>query len=78
MNELGTAKDVGALIGVSQQRVFQLAEDDPTFPAAVHSFGRMRVWHIPSVVAWSERPDIKERRSTPGRPRGKPKEASAE
>jgi predicted DNA-binding transcriptional regulator AlpA len=73
MTELGTAEQVGALIGVSRQRVFQLAVDDPTFPQSVHTFGRLRVWHIPSVVKWSERPEIKERRSTPGRPRSKPK-----
>jgi predicted DNA-binding transcriptional regulator AlpA len=69
MDELGSAEEVGALIGVSRQRVHQLADLDPTFPQPVRHFGRLPVWHIPAVIAWSERPEIKARRTTPGRPR---------
>ena len=69
MDELGDTNDVAAFLKVSRPRVHQLADEDPTFPQAVRSFGRMRVWHMPAVRAWAERDDIKARRTTPGRPR---------
>jgi predicted DNA-binding transcriptional regulator AlpA len=69
VDELGDANAIAKLLGVSRPRVHQLAEEDPSFPPAVRQFGRMRVWHIPTVEAWRDRADIKARRSTPGRPK---------
>lgn len=57
--------EVASIIGVSRQRVFQLARDYPDFPEPVAVLASGRVWERAAVEAWSwAHPDRR-----PGRPR---------
>lgn len=59
---LGTSEVAGAL-GVSRQRVHQLATKDPTFPAPLVRVKRGPLWDARAINAWVAHLD-----RTPGRP----------
>jgi hypothetical protein len=59
---VGTA-DIAAILGVSRQRVNELAEDHPLFPNEVAAVGGRRVYTRDSITAFSEQWD-----RSPGRP----------
>jgi len=48
-----TAGQVAQLLGVSRQRVHQLTEEDPTFPAPVAVLSIGRVWERADIEKWA-------------------------
>lgn len=54
--ELLTATDVGRLLGVSRQRVSQLAAT-PGFPEPIGTLGRSRIWRRPDIERWAATTD---------------------
>jgi predicted DNA-binding transcriptional regulator AlpA len=50
-----TSGDVAKLLGLTRQRVHQIIEEDPTFPAPamVLGVGRGRVWETAAVEKWA-------------------------
>ncbi len=50
---LVAAKEIGDMLGVSRQRVTQLAAI-PTFPAPVAVLSVGRIWLREDIVAWAE------------------------
>ena len=57
--------EVAKVLGVSRQRVHQLADSDPDFPNPVAKLSRGRLWSRVQISEW----DRRKRRST-GRPKG--------
>jgi len=60
--------EVAGILGVSRQRVYQLAHDYPDFPAPVAMLASGRVWDRAAIEAWTEgHPDRRpgRRRRTP-------------
>lgn len=51
MEELAGAHEVAQMLGVSRQRVFQLAARDD-FPRPVAVLKATRVWRTEDVLAW--------------------------
>ena len=62
VDELAGTTKVAKALGITRQRVLQLLRDDPTFPRPVTTIDRTHVFHLPDVLAWWERADIKARR----------------
>ena len=53
MAELLGVTEVAELLGISRQRVQQLTETDPDFPAPAETLARGRVWRRSDVVNWA-------------------------
>ena len=53
-NQLLGVTEVAALLGISRQRVQQLTESDPDFPAPAGDLARGRVWNSEDVEAWAK------------------------
>lgn len=49
---LGT-RDIAELLGLSRQRVDQLAREDPTFPAPESTLNSRRIWHGETIERWA-------------------------
>lgn len=62
LDELVTAADVARMLGVSRERVRELAKRDD-FPAPAGRVARSLVWRRPEIEAW-----IQEWDRRPGRP----------
>jgi predicted DNA-binding transcriptional regulator AlpA len=45
--------EIGEMLGVTRQRVDQLARDDKTFPTPVASLATGRVWESEAVEKWA-------------------------
>lgn len=54
------------LLGVSRARIYQLINNDPTFPAPVADLKAGKVWHTADIEAWAAH------RRAPGRPTAPP------
>lgn len=52
MHHLMGAAEIGKRLGVSRQRVSQLAADDPTFPKPVAELAAGRVWETADIERW--------------------------
>ena len=68
---LGTT-DIGLMLGVSRQRVGQLADSNQDFPPPVDVVGRQRVWNRTDIERWIAAHPVRR----PGRPTkksGRPK-----
>ncbi|OHV41876.1 MULTISPECIES: helix-turn-helix transcriptional regulator [Pseudofrankia] len=54
------AAEVGKRLGVSRQRVSQIAGSDPTFPKPVADLAAGRIWRAEDVERWiaEHRPDL--------------------
>ncbi|MBL7487614.1 DNA-binding protein [Frankia sp. AgB1.9] len=54
------AAEIGKRLGVSRQRVSQIAAGDPTFPKPVADLAAGRIWHSEDVERWvaEHRPDL--------------------
>ena len=48
-----SATEIAALLGISRQRVDQIAKADPTFPAPVAILSGIRVWETADVERWA-------------------------
>ncbi len=48
-----TTGDVAKLLGISRQRVHQLTEDDPSFPAPAAVLSVGRVWERADIERWA-------------------------
>lgn len=55
MPELLAAGEIAALLGVSRQRVYQLIEEDPTFPKPVEELSIGRIWRRTDVERWARK-----------------------
>ncbi len=53
MQHLMSATEIGELLGVSRQRVDQIAKADPTFPEPVAVLSGVRVWETEAVTEWA-------------------------
>lgn len=53
MELVGTA-EVGALVGVSRQRVNELLRSDPSFPSPVAELAAGRIWQRTDIERWME------------------------
>lgn len=52
--DLVGATEIGALLGVSRQRVDQIARTDSSFPAPVGTISRnVRVWSLEIIEQWA-------------------------
>jgi prophage regulatory protein len=47
-----TVGDVARLLGVTRQRVHQIVEEDPSFPAPVATLSVGRVWERADILQW--------------------------
>jgi len=47
--------EIAAMIGLSRQRIHQLAREDPTFPAPTVVISAGRVWERVAVEDWARR-----------------------
>jgi prophage regulatory protein len=56
--------EIAAMLGVSRQRVGQLARDYDDFPAPVAELASGRIWERTSVEAWANAHPVR----PPGRP----------
>lgn len=56
MEEFAGAHEVAQMLGVSRQRVFQLAARDD-FPRPVAVLKATRVWRTEDVLAWADERD---------------------
>ncbi len=52
MHHLMGAAEIGKRLGVSRQRVSQLAAADPTFPKPVAELAAGRVWETADIERW--------------------------
>jgi prophage regulatory protein len=52
--ELLGVTEAARLLGVSRQRVQQLTESDPDFPAPVATLARGRVWERDAIEKWAK------------------------
>jgi predicted DNA-binding transcriptional regulator AlpA len=50
-----TASDMAKLLGVSRQRVYQIMEKDPTFPAPAARLSVGRVWEREAIEKWARK-----------------------
>jgi predicted DNA-binding transcriptional regulator AlpA len=48
------AVEIAAMLGVTRQRVYQMTNEDPTFPAPEVTLAGGRVWTRKSVEAWAK------------------------
>jgi predicted DNA-binding transcriptional regulator AlpA len=48
-----SAAEIAELLGISRQRVDQIAKTDPTFPQPVVVLRRIRVWETAAVEKWA-------------------------
>ncbi|MCA1823600.1 MAG: DNA-binding protein [Frankia sp.] len=55
MHHLAGVTEVAAMLGVSKQRVVQLARDYDDFPAPVAELSSGRVWSTAAVETWQVR-----------------------
>ncbi|MGI8613169.1 MAG: helix-turn-helix transcriptional regulator [Nocardioidaceae bacterium] len=55
MHHLVGVSEIAAMIGVSRQRVHQLAQEDPTFPEPAVVISAGSVWERKAVEEWAER-----------------------
>ncbi len=46
------AAEIGKRLGVSRQRVSQIAAQDPTFPKPVAELAAGRIWHTEDIERW--------------------------
>jgi predicted DNA-binding transcriptional regulator AlpA len=53
MAELLGVTEVAELLGISRQRVQQLTERDPDFPAPAETLARGRVWRRSDIEDWA-------------------------
>jgi predicted DNA-binding transcriptional regulator AlpA len=67
-SEVVSAAEVARLLGVSRERVRQLAEQSGRFPAAIGNIRGSRAWRWGDVSDWLSAGG----RRPPGRPRGRP------
>lgn len=61
MEEFAGAHEVALLLGVSRQRVFQLAARDD-FPRPVAVLKATRVWRTEDILTWQRERDERQRR----------------
>lgn len=54
-DELMGAAEVAELLGVTRQRVNQLATDAPDFPEPIAVLQAGRIWRSKDIEAWRER-----------------------
>lgn len=66
LDDLVTGAEIGRRLGLSTQRVHQLAER-PDFPAALGHVGNSVVWRWADVQQWNETT-----KRTTGRPKSQP------
>lgn len=64
-SELVSGADIGRRLGLSRERVRQLAERD-TFPEALGRLGRARVWRWEEVERWAVATGRLSEESAPG------------
>jgi predicted DNA-binding transcriptional regulator AlpA len=48
-----TVGDVAKLLGLTRQRVHQIVDEDPSFPAPVATLSVGRVWERSDVEKWA-------------------------
>jgi predicted DNA-binding transcriptional regulator AlpA len=53
MTELVAVAEIAAMLGVSRQRVYQLLEEDPTFPKPIEQLAVGRIWRRADVEKWA-------------------------
>jgi predicted DNA-binding transcriptional regulator AlpA len=53
MAELLGVTEVATMLGISRQRIQQLTESDPDFPAPAETLARGRVWQRGDIVKWA-------------------------
>ena len=53
VQHLMSAAEIGTLLGISRQRVDQIAKADPTFPEPVAVLSGIRVWETNAVTKWA-------------------------
>jgi predicted DNA-binding transcriptional regulator AlpA len=54
VNDLVTKADIAGMLGVSRERVAQLAAEQENFPASVGMVGKSLVWHRADVERWQK------------------------
>jgi predicted DNA-binding transcriptional regulator AlpA len=47
--------EVAHLLGVTRQRVAQLASEDPTFPRPIATLATGRLWDRDAIVRWAKK-----------------------
>lgn len=55
VNHLMSAAEIATLLGISRQRVDQIAKADASFPAPVAILSGIRVWETEAVKKWARK-----------------------